>query len=163
MSRSYRKHPKGRGWDSHFSDKEWKQSYNRKTRRKVNTMIASVHQDEIDELNFPSRSFEYDDNWCSKADGGSRYFGHYNSVRIEYSPWMTIDHDNSYEYGLYNNKDVYNICQQFTICDYIIEKMIYSIKEYGQYHYRRYTYKVRQTKEDEIKEYQALYKKRMRK
>ncbi len=80
MSRSYRKTPKI-GACRRKGEKDFKQEYNRRTRSKVNTIIATLHHEELDDVCFPEKKISYGDVWESRTDGPKGYFGDHNDVR----------------------------------------------------------------------------------
>ena len=166
MSRSYKKHPKGKAcWvPANFSEKEWKQTYNRKIRRKIATIIRSNDMEDIDDMSLVSRHCEFENVYNSKSDGGKRYFGDLKLNKIEFSPMYTIDYKNCSKPICITEKNIDTVLEENNIPGDLHHSIVWHVKSFGQYWYREIvSYKLIRTMEDTIKEYKELYAKMMRK
>jgi len=165
MSRSFKKHPKGKSaWGpANFSEKDWKQSYNRKVRRKISAIMTSFHPDDLDDMVLPVRHIEFGNNYDSKTDGSKRWFGDLLQNKIEFYQNYCIDYKNSI--CIYIDKNnVEQVIKENNIKQILSDSIVWHINMWGQYYYRPIVnYYLVQTMEDNITENHKLYAKMMRK
>lgn len=165
MSRSFRKTEKNKfGWSSstRMSEKEWKQSYNRRMRRKTTMITNSLDVEYIEDANFPDRKV-IGNAWCSPSDGPKSYFGDLNSDRIQWNCYWTPIRS-TMEWYRVTNDNLKDAIKFFNWTKSKIENVKWDIEYFGSHSwYKVKDWKLLETMEERIKENKKNYAKMMRK
>lgn len=160
MSRSYRKTPKIARCGN-VSDKEWKRDINRRTRRKVNSILKSTSIEELDNVVLPERRVEYGDVWDSIADGKAMWFGDLKCCRTEYNIYITRRYCEKVTIDEEFFKTAFEEYSNMT--PDLFHHYKEQFEKYGELEMRPYMTEALRTLEEEVQENNKLYKKQMRK
>ena len=164
MSHSKKKHPIGKsGWGKcSFSEKDWKQTYNRKIRRKVAMTLTNYSIELEDDIFLPERYIEFADTWDSKTDGPKRYFGDLKLNKQEYNPYYRLNYNLSRGYEI--TKENIHLAKEEIGEKFVILDIEYYINRgHSYYYWSKKVYNLTETMDEMIIRHKNLYNKIMRK